>query len=655
MRTLFRQIKNQDYRGDIWKSKGFYKILFLFMGFFATLWFLIRVIPKPSRANYPCMKATMPLAYSFIAYLLSVTGSVVFFRRAYAKFRQKQIRMAIMGLAVAGLFGTYALVNSYSKAEAIPGPTDKFEDPLGPNAPIGEAKGIFPGRVVWAWDPDATNEDCTNSSHSDAYWLDENTDPDVVGQMFSDALQALTGEDSDSAAWEAVFRYFNMNHEKGDTGYTEGETIFIKINAVTAWGGAWPDGNISPGRGIEYDTSPQAIITLLRQLVYKAGVPQEMIYIADPLCDIYTHIYNYLSAEFPDVKYASQYGIPDRVALTKNSTPAIHFADAGSEMPEGSNNNKLFQEMMDADYILNIPTMKGHAWAGVTFFAKNHFGSNTYDGSWYMHAGLVYDDINDNERMEYGMYRVLVDLMGSQYLGRKTLLFFMEALWSTSYEHQKPQRFYTLPFNNDWSSSILLSLDHVAIESVCLDILQKEFTVKDESVNPTRWTYVQYDAIDDYLHQAASSEYWPEGITYDPDNSGTPIPSLGVHEHWNNADDMEYSRNLETGEGIELVKLFYGEIPNTVNSIAVKYVFGVYPNPVTDIVNLGFKLQEPLRLNIEVLSMNGQLLKEMQISMDSGMQSVKMNLAELSSGIYLINVNSIGSKHLVASQKICKN
>ena len=185
--------------------------------------------------------------------------------------------------------------------------------------------------------------------------------------------------------------------------------------------------------------------------------------------------------------------------------------------------------------------------------------------------------------------------------------------------------------------------------------MQKEFTVKDESVNPTRWTYVQYDAIDDYLHQAASSEYWPEGITYDPDNSGTPIPSLGVHEHWNNADDMEYSRNLETGEGIELVRLFYGEIPNTVNSIAAKYAFGIYPNPVTDIVSLGFELQEPSRLNIEVLSLNGQLLKEMQISMDSGMQSVKMNLAELNSGIYLINVNSIGSKHLVASQKIYKN
>jgi hypothetical protein len=54
----------------------------------------------------------------------------------------------------------------------------------------------------------------------------------------------------------------------------------------------------------------------------------------------------------------------------------------------------------------------------------------------------------------------------------------MDALWSTSYEHQKPQKFWSSPFNNDWCSSLLFSLDPVAIESVGLDILQKEFRVE---------------------------------------------------------------------------------------------------------------------------------------------------------------------------------
>ena len=45
----------------------------------------------------------------------------------------------------------------------------------------------------------------------------------------------------------------------------------------------------------------------------------------------------------------------------------------------------------------------------------------------------------------------------------------------------------------------------------------------------------------------------PSGAFYDPDGDGTRLESLGVHEHWNNAQEKQYSRNLGTGEGIELV------------------------------------------------------------------------------------------------------
>ncbi len=33
------------------------------------------------------------------------------------------------------------------------------------------------------------------------------------------------------------------------------------------------------------------------------------------------------------------------------------------------------------------------------------------------------------------------------------------------------------------------------------------------------------------------------------------MDSLGVHEHWNNAVDKQYSRNLGAGRGIELIRL----------------------------------------------------------------------------------------------------
>jgi hypothetical protein len=39
---------------------------------------------------------------------------------------------------------------------------------------------------------------------------------------------------------------------------------------------------------------------------------------------------------------------------------------------------------------------------------------------------------------------------------------------------------------------------------------------------------------------------------YDPERDGTRLSSLGVSEHWNNAQEKRYSRNLNSGNGIEL-------------------------------------------------------------------------------------------------------
>src|SRR3989339_857522 len=58
------------------------RLAFAVLGIASTLWFLIRVIPKPSRASYPCMRAAAPMMSSFILYLLAVTGTLLAFKRA---------------------------------------------------------------------------------------------------------------------------------------------------------------------------------------------------------------------------------------------------------------------------------------------------------------------------------------------------------------------------------------------------------------------------------------------------------------------------------------------------------------------------------------------------------------------------------------------
>jgi hypothetical protein len=87
---------------------------------------------------------------------------------------------------------------------------------------------------------------------------------------------------------------------------------------------------------------------------------------------------------------------------------------------------------------------------------------------------------------------------------------------------------------------------------VAFDFLRTEFTNPEHTV-----AYISEPGVDDYLHQAADSKNWPSGIVYAPNGDGAAIPgSLGVHEHWNNPMEKQYSRNLGTGEGIELVKIF---------------------------------------------------------------------------------------------------
>ncbi len=173
-----------------------------------------------------------------------------------------------------------------------------------------------------------------------------------------------------------------------------------------------------------------------------------------------------------------------------------------------------------AEYLLNIPMLKGHKRAGVTMFAKNHFGSHTRSSASHLHGGLVAPEEYPNTpyRMDYGMYRVQVDLMGHRLLGKKNLFYLMDALWATDYELDIPLKWMMAPFNNDWMSSVFASFDPVAIESVGYDFLRAEFTAARGA-----GTYPQMNAVDDYLHQAADTTNWPTGIRYDPENDGTVL------------------------------------------------------------------------------------------------------------------------------------
>ncbi len=500
------------------------------VGLVSLVWFLIRVIPKPLRATYPCQRMAMPLASGFVAWLVGLIGSVVAFHKARGFLRQSRVHMALACLVAMVAFGAVALMNMPEKnaiAAEQPG-----------LAPIGQAKGIHPGRVVWVHDPEATNWNGPGDGH---HWQAEHADPAACDRMMSQAIRSLTGESTDNKAWDALFRDHNKTHGKGDVGYKPGEKIAIKVNFVGFIRNmdAVNHQTYAMQSWIDYmNTSPQMIAALLKQLTKVAGVRQSDIAVGDTLTYFAQEYYDILYKQFPDVIYLDCQGGPGRTKAGPSSVPFYW-----SCRPEGAQ-DYVPAAYAEAGYLINLANLKAHPIAGVTLCAKNHYGSfirlPDERGYYDMHRGLDKGTAR---------YRTLVDLTGHAHIGGKTLLYLIDGLYGGVHlVEQIPRKFQSAPFNNDWTSSLLASQDPVAIDSVGVDILQAETAIH---------KYSRMGGTDDYLHEAALANNPPSGTFYDPDHKDNVVrlASLGVHEHWNNADDRQYSRNLGKSEGIELVKV----------------------------------------------------------------------------------------------------
>jgi hypothetical protein len=505
--------------------------IFPFTGFVALIWFLVRVLPKPSRATYPCQRVAFPLASGFIIWLLGLAGSVSAFRKA--KHCRTQARFVLYSVFVALSIGSAWLALSTSEEKAA------LADVQTPNAPIGIAQGVNPGRVVWIHDPNATDWDGYSSPE---HWYDDNhTDQAVVDRMVSRAIRGLAGAGSDAAAWDAIFRNFNLRRGKGDVGYTAGEKIAIKINNTMCYNANTStfekrDSNIN-----RIDNSPQMTISLLDQLVRVAGVNQADITIGDPGRIMPNFYYNIVHQRFPDVCYMASYGGLGRTESTFSNVE-FHWSTSAAN---GKRQDYIPRSFAEADYMINFAILKSHDSGGITVCGKNHYGSllrnpdRTLRGQRYdyydMHSSLPVN------RRGMGYYRALVDLMGHPELGGKTVLYIVDGLFAGRNWDSQPLKWNMAPFYGDWPSSVFVSQDPVAIDSVCYDFLRTEWN-----------DYPHYDGAEDYLHEAALADNPPSGTFYDPDKDGIGLASLGVHEHWNNSDYKQYSRNLGAGDGIEL-------------------------------------------------------------------------------------------------------
>ncbi|MGQ8336946.1 DUF362 domain-containing protein [Sunxiuqinia sp. A32] len=488
------------------------KVWFWGIGLVATIWFLVRVIPKPSRATYPCQRAAFPIASAFVIGILGVRESLV--KRFPRQGRFLLSRQAVLVLITAVVLTASFEIGVSGFPEFVPRPAWVPTDSV--NSPMGEAKGIFPGRVTWIRDSLATR---WNSEFGEGHWWeDKYTDQERVCAMMNKSLLALTGTATAPEAWGKIFTFHNKSHNKGNKGYQNGQTIAVKINCNNAYEGYGDVDN-------QIDASKQTVLGILRQLVNEAKIDQKDILVYEAIRVISDHIYKPCHEEFPEVRWMDSKGdgtngrLP--VVWRENTIEYSGKTNCGAGIP---------QLVYEADYIVNMTLVKGHPSVGITLTAKNHYGT-----------------INEREHsFKPNEYHPFVDLIASKYLGGKTVLYMLDGLYGIRDVNDPVTREYAgwyHLFGGDWLSSIFMSLDPLAIDAVGYDFLRAEFG--------DRLGRGRGAPTDIYMHEAALADNPPSGFLYKQD--GERLQSLGVHEHWNNSEEKQYTHNLkEDGKGVEL-------------------------------------------------------------------------------------------------------
>ena len=201
MKRIYLYFKEKIEKEEF-SSRGMRIFLFWGLGLFSTIWFLVRVIPKPSRANYPCMQTAAPLMSAFVMYLLSFTGVWVSLRKLREAFHNRKMAIGVFAFAGLCFFGTLMLVeNSTELLAQTVLPVREPRMAWGKNNPVGEAKGIYPGRVVWTHAPGAATWE-----KGDGFWFEDRWNNQADADwLLNQSLLSLTGEKKEKVAWKSLF------------------------------------------------------------------------------------------------------------------------------------------------------------------------------------------------------------------------------------------------------------------------------------------------------------------------------------------------------------------------------------------------------------------------------------------------------------------
>jgi hypothetical protein len=380
------------------------------------------------------------------------------------------------------------------------------------HAALGVPRGMpgKEGRVVWEHDPSAVIW-----KGQGFWWEDNNIIQGRVDNMVLGGLKHLTDTSTAAAAWDVLFRHFN----RGGSGYRPGERVAIKVNLNNA-------GNPNDD---DADATQHAVLALLKTLIFDGGVPGGDITVYDA-----THNPKFQRGKMPSriiaycrkqggellkVRWVDSYG--ENGAIMKELTGDILTYSVAENNVCGK---RIPTCLKEAKYLINMALLKGHVTGGVTLTAKNHYGTIN-PGKDHVYLDPLNTTVGPLPR-----YSPLVDIMASPEIGQKTLLYVIDALLGALQQQTVNTPWFTPPFNGHHTSSLLFSLDPVAIDTVAYDLLLHAYQ-DPRQPNKNSGVAERLPGADNYLHEAALAQAAPSGVKYV--QNGKPVESLGIHEHAN--------------------------------------------------------------------------------------------------------------------------
>ena len=313
----------------------FYKPVFFVIGLVSLLWFLFRVVPKPSRAAYPCMQTAFPIASSFVLWLVGSLGSIALFKKIPLAVKNrsslKVAAFSIVGVALL-LIATTHNNNSIS-----------FANNLVSQAEIDPVKKDY-GNTI---DQLRVKVGVVKSDKDSAYKIQY---PEILG-MVREAVRLAGG-------------FGNL--------ITDGKTVMLKPNLVNDY----PNRTIQTNGATTDYRVVQAVVELVRELN-----PHGKIIIAEgsggdaatrtimtrlKYMDI-TGVNSWMGLEASSGNYRD-YG--------SDSLVAVNLPDALSDYPDELKPNKTRaiyynKRYYQADVLISIPVLKNHSTAGITGAVKN--------------------------------------------------------------------------------------------------------------------------------------------------------------------------------------------------------------------------------------------------------------------------------------------